>query len=144
MADTYSAFCNLLNSWNWRWCKTSSDRPWRRSGKREWNPWAFTGYLSFNLLFCTEFLLFGFVVSNIWECEMPEWQTLMVGTYIQAPPSTSASSSILECYPVDWCLIAISMHRLLHSDNELLGRHNPLVAAVRGLACDLWQLKRAN
>lgn len=140
-----------LESWqrnSWMWCrknkesKRGRDRTWRKSERREWKLWAFTGYLSF-YLFCTEILLFGFVVSDIWEYEMPEWQKLMVETLsIQGPSSASASSSIFERYPVDWCLIAFSVHWLLHSDNELLGRHNPLVAAVRGLACDFWQLKR--
>ena len=31
------------------------------------------------------------------------------------------------------------MHWLLHSHYQLLGRHNPLVATVGSLGCDLWQ-----
>ena len=90
------------NSWNWRWCKRSRDRIWRGSRRREWNLWAFTGNLSFNLLFCTEFLLFGFVMSDIWECEMPEWQTLMIESlYIQAPSSERDNRKWLRL--TEWC-----------------------------------------
>ena len=89
------------DSWNRRWCKRSRNRSWRGSGRREWDLWAFTGYLSFNLLFCTEFLLFGFVMSDVWGCEMPEWQTLIELLYIQAPSSERDNRKWLRL--TEWC-----------------------------------------